>query len=224
MLCRTHEKAYTMAQKYGVPTTTSEEVCEQAAPDFVVIAVTKGGLFGEIKKWSDKGFPILSETPAGVNIADLKEIWNMTRAGAKIQIAEQYHRYPFIAAGLKVIKEGKIGEPQSVNLSVAHDYHGISLIRRMLQPENHMDLRLKYLHGEQYVFPVTETDSRIGIITNGEVKDRTRVVITMHFTNAWHYLVPCWQLLLLVAVRIMAVQKQMRTELISPNWQKNTKM
>ena len=183
MLCRTEEKADAMAKDYGIATTTSESICEQAYPDFVVIAVTKGNLFAETKKWSEKGFPVLSETPVAANVAELKTIWNMVQNGAKIQVAEQYHRYPVIASGLREIAEGKIAEPNAVELSVAHDYHGISLIRRMLQPHEPLRLKLKSVRGVSYHFPVTETNSREGVITDGSVKERERVRITMEFQN-----------------------------------------
>lgn len=183
MLCRTQDKADKMASEHGIAATASEKLCALSKPDFVVIAVTKGSLFAETKKWSDRGFPILSETPVGVSVEELKAIWDMVQKGARIQVAEQYHRYPLIAAGLKAIEGGKLGKPHAVTLSAAHDYHGISLIRHMLQPKNPMELKLKYICGSQYVFPVTETNSRTGAITDGSVKDRVRTVMTLQFAH-----------------------------------------
>lgn len=183
MLCRTQEKADKMAAEYDIPTTTSEEVCDDAKPDFVVVAVSKTGLFAETMKWAEKGYAVLCETPAADSVDDLKKLWAMVCAGAKIQIAEQYHRYPFLASGLKEIREGKLSDPRAVYLSVAHDYHGISLIRRMLQPENPESLRLEYMSGEQYAYDVTDTDSRYGAITDGSVKEQTRTVVTLHFAG-----------------------------------------
>lgn len=183
MLCRTQEKADRMALEHGISATTSVEECELAKPDFVVVAASKTSLFEETKKWARKGFAVLCETPAGGSVEELKELWEFVNNGVKIQIAEQYHRYPIMAAGLKAIKEGKLHEPYAVNLSMAHDYHGVSLIRRMLKPDNPNSLRLEYMCGEKYSFPVTETDSRYGAITDGSVKQRERTAITMKFTN-----------------------------------------
>lgn len=183
MLCRTQEKADKMAAEYDIPTTISPEVCENAKPDFVVVAVSKTGLFTETKKWSDKGFPVLCETPAADCVEDLKSLWELVQKGAKVQIAEQYHRYPIMAAGLKAIADGKLHDSYAVTLSMAHDYHGISLIRRMLQPENPQSLRLESMCGEQYSFPVTNTDSRYGTITDGSVGKQERKVVTLRFTN-----------------------------------------
>lgn len=181
MLCRTQEKADKMAKEHDIPTTISVEECEAAKPDFVVMAASKASLCEETIKWAKKGFPVLCETPAAETKEDLKTLWEMVQNGAKIQIAEQYHRYPFLASGLKEIKEGKLSDPRAVYLSVAHDYHGISLIRRMLQPANPQSLRLEYMCGEQFGYDVTETDSRYGAITDGSVKEQSRTLITLHF-------------------------------------------
>ena len=183
MLCRSREKAEKMAKEYGISTTTSVEECEATAPDFVVVAVSKADLCEETRKWTEKGFPVLCETPAATTVEELKMLWELVQKGAKIQIAEQYHRYPIMAAGLKAIKEGRLHDPYAVTLSMAHDYHGVSLIRRMLEPHNPMNLKLDYLWGEQYSFPVTETDSRYGAITDGSVKSKERKVVTLRFTN-----------------------------------------
>ncbi len=183
MLCRTQEKADKMAAEHGIATTISVEECENARPDFVVVVVSKAAIFEETKKWAKKGFPVLCETPAAGSVEALKELWSLVQGGARIQIAEQYHRYPIMAAGLNAIKEGKIHDPYAVSISMAHDYHGVSLIRRMLQPNDPMSLRLEYLCGEKYSFDVTETDSRYGAVNDGSVKKQERNVITLRFTN-----------------------------------------
>ncbi len=183
MLCRSQEKADKMAAEYSIPTTTSIEACEEVMPDFVVIAVSKNSLCAETMKWAQKGFAVLCETPAAGTVEELKELWELIQSGAKIQIAEQYHRYPSMSAGLEAIKSGKLHDPYAVSLSMAHDYHGVSLIRRMLQPIHPISLRLEYLQGAQYAFDVTETDSRYGDITDGRVKKSNRSVITMGFSG-----------------------------------------
>lgn len=183
MLCRTQEKADKMAAEHGITTTTSVEECESAKPDFVIVVVSKAAIFEETKKWAKKGFPVLCETPAAGSVEELKELWSLVQGGAKIQIAEQYHRYPIMAAGLNAIKAGKLHDPYAVSLSMAHDYHGVSLIRRMLQPDEPTSLKLECLWGEQYSFEVTETDSRYGAVNDGRIKQCDRRVVTMRFGN-----------------------------------------
>ena len=183
MLCRTEEKARRMTEEYGIPATTSEEVCDAAKPDMVIVSIRVPHSFVEIKKWSAKGYPILTETPAGGSVEDLKDMWELVCAGAKIQVAEQYHRYPFVAAGLKAIKEGKIGEPHMVSLSLAHNHHGASLIRRMLQPDEPMKLRLESVCGISMGHEVEQTDSRDGAVRDGSIKEYDRTVCFMKFAG-----------------------------------------
>ncbi len=178
MLCRSQEKADRIAAQEGIMTTVSEDECQAAEPDFVVAAVSKDSMFQVTRRWAQKGFAVLCETPAGMNLEELKGLWELKETyGAKIQVAEQYIRYPIIAAGLRAVEQGKLGEPYGVRLSAAHDYHGASLIRHMLGIEPG-PMRM---WGKRYVFPVTQTDSRYGAVTDGSVKEWDRVCITMEF-------------------------------------------
>ena len=180
MLCRSQEKADRIRADQGIPVTVYAEECEKAEPDFVVVAVSKASICQVTTEWALKGFPVICETPAGMNVEELQRLWELKEGhGARIQVAEQYHRYPVIMAGLEAVRRGKLGDPYGVRLSAAHDYHGVSLIRRMLNiaPEP------VKLWGRSYVFPVTETDSRHGAVTDGRVEDRGRTCITMEFAS-----------------------------------------
>ena len=179
LLCRTEEKTQKLNAEYGIPTTTSQELCMEAKPDFVVVAVNRNSVWSVAREWIKAGFPVLLETPVGHTEEELKEAWEMSLHGAKIQVAEQYHRYPILAAGIKAVKEGLIGDPYGVTLSMAHDYHGASLIREMLNIEP-MAMTLR---GNQYRNPVTQTDSRYGPITDGSVTEQERTVVQIEFAN-----------------------------------------
>lgn len=179
MLCRSQEKAERLRRELGIPTAVSEGQCEEAGPDFVVVAVSKDGIFQVTREWAVKGFPVLCETPAGMSEEELRKLWELKKGGARIQVAEQYHRYPILMAGLDAVCRGAVGDPYAVRLSAAHDYHGASLIRRMLRiaPEP-VEMR-----GKRYVFPVRETDSRYGAVRDGSVKERERACVTMEFAS-----------------------------------------
>ena len=183
MYCRTKEKAERIAAEHDIPTTSSIEEIEAVKPDFVVVAVSKDSICAVTKEWAQKGYPVLCETPAAMTVEELKELWFLTQNGAKIQVAEQYHRYPIMLAGLNAIAERKLGDPYAVRLSVAHDYHGVSLVRRMLQPTHPEKLRLDHVEGQKYTFTVRETDSRYGAIKDGSVKERERSIVTMQFAG-----------------------------------------
>ena len=186
LLCRTKEKAERIHREYGIPVTTEAGVCEEACPDFVVVAVDRASNCAVTRKWLEKGCAVLAETPAAETVEGLEALWALRQAGAHLQIAEQYIRYPLIAAGLRAIERGLLGDPYAVELSLAHDYHAASLIRRMLRcgpdaagrPFPAMKLR-----GEARDFPVEETGSRYGSITDGSVRQSRRTRVTLEFDN-----------------------------------------
>ena len=184
LLCRTEEKAERIRREYGIPVTTEERVCEDARPDFVVVAVDRTSKFAVTKQWLEKGYPVLSETPAAETVEELEELWALRQNGARLQIAEQYIRYPLIAAGLQAVEGGLLGDPYAVELSLAHDYHAASLIRHMLHcgPDRRPFPALK-LWGKAYEFPVEETGSRYGGVTDDSVKQRKRARVTLEFDN-----------------------------------------
>ena len=201
LLCRSEEKAERIRKEQDIPTTTSVKDCAAAAPDFVVVAVDKASKFAVTKEWLERGYVVLTETPAAGTVEELTELWELVKKGARLQVAEQYIRYPFIQAGLRTIEEGLLGDPYGVTLSLAHDYHAVSLIRHMLRFQvasletmstgsgqgHSKGTAPKFptvkMIGRQYTFPVTETDSRLGPITDGRVKERSRNRITMEWSN-----------------------------------------
>ena len=104
LLCRSRKKADRIRREYGIPVTTDVRVCENARPDFVVVAVDRDSKFAVTKQWLEKGCAVLSETPAGLTADELEEMWAPHQRGARLQIAEQYIRYPLIAAGLRAFE------------------------------------------------------------------------------------------------------------------------
>ncbi len=180
MLCRTRDKAELMKKRYGIPVSVSENECRAMAPDFVVVAVNKASISSVSRAWAGWGLPVLCETPAGLELSELKDLWRMkTEKGARIQVAEQYAGMAFHKARLAVIRKGILGDPYSIDLSAAHDYHGASLIRRYLN----VGMEQVCLYGKKYRFPVMETDSRSGPITDGRVTMADRMRAAFEFES-----------------------------------------
>lgn len=175
-LCRSKEKAALLREKLGLPATASREEALAFAPDFAVVVVNKAGLASVTMEWARLGVPVLSETPAGSTVEELKALWALR--DCKIAVSEQYHRYPPIAAGLAAIRAGRIGTPTSAVLSLAHDYHGASLLRRLLLTEGERFT----IRGVGLTSPIVETDSRAGPITDGRIGQRERHLL--HVTYA----------------------------------------
>ena len=178
-LCRSQEKVNLMQEKTGIPATTSLEDCKEFKADFIVVAVNKESIADVCEEWVKRGYPVAIETPAGTTIEQLSRLWNLHKQGAKITVFEQYHRYPLLANGLKAIADGKIGTPSSAYLSLAHDYHAASLLKKLLLVNNESFV----LRGIKLNNPVVETDSRNGIIDDGRIKSEDRKVICITYSS-----------------------------------------
>ena len=76
--------------------------------------------------------PVLTETPPADDVLTLLGLIELVRRGARIQVAEQYHLQPLLRAQLDLAAGGLLGTFTSAQCSVAHDYHGMSLLRRAL--------------------------------------------------------------------------------------------
>lgn len=179
MLCRTQEKADRMAADHGIHTTTSAEECVEMKPDFVVVAVNKASIADISKEWLERGFTVLCETPASLELKTLHELWTLHEQGAKLAVAEQYIFYPFYYAIDQALRQGWIGDPYSAVVSLAHEYHGASLIRHFLR-ENMTDFRVT---GKTFTFPTVETMSRYEQFTDGRLADKKRTTAVFEFAD-----------------------------------------
>ncbi len=163
--CRTEEKAARLRQEYGLPAVVSEAEMEAVRPDFIVSAVSKVNMCQAVQHWLAKGYPVLSETPAGLSMEDLTVLWGLHQAGAKLQVAEQYRFYPYYAAVLRLMGSGLLGAPVSAYLSAMHDYHAAGMLRGLLGIGRE-EVRLT---GCTFAVPVTVTRTRTEVLTGGEV-------------------------------------------------------
>ena len=179
LLCRGQEKADRIQKEYGIHTTTSEDEIIASKPDFVVSAVNKSSMSDVVRYWAAKGIPVLSETPAGLDIDTLKAIRQDVENGARIQVAEQYFLYPSIKALIDECKSGTIGEPVSLTISAMHDYHAASVIRRMLGT----GLEDVAITGKTFFMKVTDTRTRYEVLTEGRVVEKEEKHLIMEYAD-----------------------------------------
>lgn len=179
LLCRGQEKADRIQKEYGIHTTTSEDEIIASKPDFVVSAVNKSSMSDVVRYWAAKGIPVLSETPAGLDIDTLKAIRQDVENGARIQVAEQYFLYPSIKALIDECKSGTIGEPVSLTISAMHDYHAASVIRRMLGT----GLEDVAITGKTFSMKVTDTRTRYEVLTEGRVVEKEEKHLIMEYAD-----------------------------------------
>lgn len=180
MLARSEEKAKKIRDEYGISCTTSEEECLSCKPDFVVVSVSKPVGAETAMHWLDKGCTVLLETPAGIDEETLSRLKERGCRGQKLVVAEQYTRYPQYSALLKLLKKGIIGEVNYLNISLAHEYHGASLMRALLG----IDVDTGFsVYSRTYTFPTTETLTRYEEIVDGRVSDKNRIIALVEFEN-----------------------------------------
>ena len=179
-LTRSAEKAALMTARTGAAASTSEDECLAFGPDFVVIAVDRGHMAEVIARWAEKGLPLVPETPVGETIEQLNAIWALGRNGARIVSCEQYFRQPLLSAGLRAVSEGLIGTPSSMYISLVHDYHAASLIRRALRIPVGEGFTVCGASREN---TVVQTDSRSGAILDGRRDTVERMTAMIAFDS-----------------------------------------
>lgn len=134
VVIRDGEKRSRLAAAWQVPVfATVEELLSQGKPAFVVTSVPWVANLPLIEFLASQNIPVLSETPIAPELPDLCKVYGMVQAGARIQVAEQYLFQPMHAARLGLIQAGLLGTIYEATVSIAHGYHGISLLRRFLQ-------------------------------------------------------------------------------------------
>ncbi len=180
VLCRNEEKAGRIKSLYGVNAVASDEECIRERPDLVVTAVSKTVGTEVALRWLERGFTVLAETPAGLDINALERLWDAHLLGRKLVVAEQYTHYASYSSLLKVINKGLIGEVNSVNISLAHDYHGAGLIRAFLGIPVYAGFTVR---GKSYEFPVAETLTRYEEFSDGRMGKSKRTVAVFEFDN-----------------------------------------
>ena len=119
---RNPEKRKVFSKKYNVKIFETLEDLLKTDFDFIVSCVSKDNIVSTAQSLSEKGIPVLTETPVTTD-----------KLSGKIQVAEQYHFMPRNQAYKKIIDSGILGEVHHVQLSCCHDYHAASLIKFFLQ-------------------------------------------------------------------------------------------
>ncbi len=186
MLCRTTEKAEKMAMEHHIYTTTSIEECRNMKPDFAVVVVNKASIAQVSIEWMNYGFTVLCETPASLELPVLNQLWHLHQSGKRLVVAEQYTSYPTYKAMLDILNKGFIGEPDCMNISLAHEYHGASLMRAFLKESVSTSFTI---NAKCYEFNTAETLSRYECFKDGRCSLKKRVVATFEFADgkvAWY--------------------------------------
>jgi predicted dehydrogenase len=159
LVTRTRERAENVKTEWGVEAYSSLESLLQASrPDFIVLSVPRSVTADWLEELTAAGLPVLCETPPAADFPDLRRVSELIAQGARVQVGEQYQYQPLHAARLALTDTDVIGDVSMVSLSVCHDYHAFSLMRRHLK-----------MAGESAVLRATSTRAMIqtGFETSG---------------------------------------------------------
>lgn len=132
---RSEESARKLGESLGVPFFTSlQGLIDETAPVIGIVSVGYGAN-GEIGLLAvEHGLHVLLETPIAHNLDEADAIISAAKKrDLKIEVAEQYYRYPNEQIKLALIQSGIFGRVHSsFNDFWAHGYHGMSIMRSHL--------------------------------------------------------------------------------------------
>ena len=133
MLVRNETKGQAIEYAWGVATyRTLDQLLAAGELDFVVVSVPWPVTPVMLRELADRGMPALSETPPAPDLEGLIALHQLTDRGARIQVAEQYQFQPLHAARIQLVRSDKLGTISQAQVSAAHGYHGMSLVRKLL--------------------------------------------------------------------------------------------
>jgi hypothetical protein len=132
VLTRSSESAAAVSAAHRVTGTTDLHGFLAQSFDFVVIAVPRDVSGELIRRVVAAGTPVLAETPPAETLDEIDRLYSDLGPDAPVQIAEQYRFQPQHEARLAAADPTRIGPVTMARMSVAHGYHGISLLRTAL--------------------------------------------------------------------------------------------
>lgn len=179
VVVRNPDKRQAFAQEWDVPVFASLDDLLDANPvDYVIVSTSENHTV--IQDVARRGVPCLAETPPARTEDELLRVYETVKElGGKIQIAEQYHLRPHHQAQMSVLNSGKIGPVSQVQASVAHGYHGMSMIRRFLG----IGFENAVIRSTGFTSPIVKGADRSGVPDTEQVVDAEQVHAWFHFEN-----------------------------------------
>jgi predicted dehydrogenase len=178
VVARNPDKRGELARRWSAPTfSTLDELLAERRPDFVVTSVSASANLEWMELLSERGVPVLSETPIGLDLKELRRVVDLERAGARIQVAEQYIFQPLHAARLALIEKGQLGTIHEADVSIAHGYHGVSLLRHFLQT----GLRLPKIAARRFTSRIVAGPHRNRLPTERKIVESVRTIAQLDY-------------------------------------------
>jgi hypothetical protein len=141
------------------------------APDFLVVSTRRpedpenDPMIDLVKL----GIPLLMETPAAQTMDGLDRIYEICQ-GKKVQVAEQLHAQPEIAAVIAVANSGILGNVTQVDAAFHHTYHCFNVVRKILG----LTFENAEICAKRFCFPVVQGYTRSGIAETEQLVTENR--------------------------------------------------
>jgi predicted dehydrogenase len=178
VVARNPDKRAELDRRWAAPTfSTLDELLAEKRPDFVVTSVSATANLEWMELLSERGVPVLSETPIGRDLKELRRVVDLERAGARIQVAEQYIFQPLHAARLALIESGRLGTIHEADVSIAHGYHGVSLLRHFLRT----GLRLPKINARRFTSRIVAGPHRARLPTEKKIVESVRTIAQLDY-------------------------------------------
>jgi predicted dehydrogenase len=165
--------------KFGVKTYRNlDELLQAAEPRFVVTSVPWDVNPSAVEALVARGMPVLSETPPAPDLQGMVDLYRtVSRLKGRVQVAEQVHLRPHHQAQIRLARGGRLGDVHEAFVSVAHGYHGISVMRRLLG----IGFENATITGSRFVAPIVEGPGRGGPPRKKKIVTAPREFYGFHF-------------------------------------------
>lgn len=178
MMVRDDRKGQVLEKAWHLETyRTVDELLLVPGLQFVVISVPWPVTPVMIRELARRGMPALAETPPAPNLEELIGLQDLIEAGARVQVAEQYQFQPLHAARLHVARSGRLGTVTQAQVSAAHGYHGVSLIRGLLG----VSFESATIRAFAFVSPIIAGPGRGGPPTEEKIASSRQVIAYLDF-------------------------------------------
>ena len=157
-----------------------QSLVAQTAPGFVITSVGWAANPPLLAELAEAGVAVLSETPVSPSLEDLGKAFALVQAGARIQVAEQYLFQPLHAARLALLRSGKVGAVCEADVSIAHGYHGLSLLREYLGLGLELPNRIT---ARNFTSCIVVGPGRNGPPAEEKIQDTTRTLAQLDFAG-----------------------------------------
>lgn len=165
------------AEPFGVTLYDSLDDLLAQNPLYVITSVTWDANPDIMHYLADNNMPVLSETPPARTVEELNALYERVQQGAKFAVAEQYHLQPIHQTRIAIANSGKLGTVTQAQVSIAHGYHGVSMIRRLLG----INYENCTIRGFNFVSPIVKSPSRQGEAEKEEIVESTQSIAYLNF-------------------------------------------